>query len=72
MYPPIQCVKAMHFDSILLLTGTPVHNNIQELWTLLNLLNDGRFYSLEAFLEEYGGLAGPEHVRGERPGVQRV
>jgi SNF2 family DNA or RNA helicase len=28
----------MHFENVLLLTGTPLQNNLHELWGLLNLL----------------------------------
>jgi len=63
-----QCVNALSFDTILLLTGTPIHNNIQELWTLLNVMDRHRYPSLQQFVDQYGGLQGSEQVRGHFPG----
>lgn len=34
---------------MLLLTGTPLQNSVEELWSLLNLVNQKRFESLEDF-----------------------
>lgn len=39
-----------------LLTGTPLQNNVEELFSLLNFLEPSRFASTEAFLEEFGNL----------------
>lgn len=52
----------MQFDAILLLTGTPVHNNLEELWTLLNLVDEDKFNDPEEFVFEYGGLKSSEKV----------
>lgn len=56
--------KSVKFQNILLLTGTPLQNNVEELWTLLQLLDRGRFCSKGAFLEEYGDLK--EHSQVEK------
>nr|CCA15572.1 CHROMODOMAIN HELICASE DNA BINDING putative [Albugo laibachii Nc14] len=56
--------KSIKYQNILLLTGTPLQNNVEELWTLLHLLDRGRFRSKEAFLEEYGDLK--EHSQVEK------
>eukprot|EP01091_Cochliopodium_minus_P019790 TRINITY_DN8430_c0_g1_i1.p1 TRINITY_DN8430_c0_g1~~TRINITY_DN8430_c0_g1_i1.p1 ORF type:complete len:1101 (+),score=344.95 TRINITY_DN8430_c0_g1_i1:393-3305(+) len=42
----------------LILTGTPIQNNIGELWSLLNFLHPERFEEKKHFLEEYGSLKG--------------
>ena len=31
-----QTVRKMHFENTLLLTGTPLQNNLHELWSILN------------------------------------
>ncbi|KAK9835518.1 hypothetical protein WJX74_002180 [Apatococcus lobatus] len=49
-----------HFT--LLLTGTPVQNNVQELFGLLNLLDRVTFPSLEGFIEQFGGKDAPPTV----------
>jgi len=44
------------FEDVLLLTGTPLQNNTEELWTLLNFLEPNKFVSLSGFLEQFGEL----------------
>ena len=39
-----------------LLTGTPIQNNVEELWSLLNYLDPDEFNSLEEFQDEFGEL----------------
>ena len=39
-----------------LLTGTPLQNNTEELFSLLNFLNPGKFSSATAFAKEFGDL----------------
>ena len=39
-----------------LLTGTPLQNNIQELWSLLNFLNPAQFHSQAEFEYKYGSV----------------
>lgn len=38
----------------LLLSGTPVQNNMRELFGILNLLNPDKHARLDEFLEEFG------------------
>jgi len=52
------------FQSRVLMTGTPLQNNIQELWTLLNFIEPYKFPSLEEFDERYGTMATREQVEG--------
>jgi ATP-dependent DNA helicase len=42
-------LKALHADNRLLLTGTPLQNNLVELWSLLNFILPDIFDSLETF-----------------------
>jgi len=39
----LQELRNFHFEDILLLTGTPLQNNTQELWTLLNFIHPDKF-----------------------------
>ncbi|KAF4701107.1 choline dehydrogenase 7, partial [Perkinsus olseni] len=43
-----------------LLTGTPIQNNVGEMWSLLNLANDQKWPDdgRESFLETYGNMSG--------------
>lgn len=49
-------LKAYHSANRLLLTGTPLQNNLSELWSLLNFLMPDIFDDLSAFEEWYGFL----------------
>ena len=40
----------------MLLSGTPLQNNVNELFSLLNFLEPNQFTSSEAFLNEFGAL----------------
>ncbi len=42
-------VRKLHFQQALLLTGTPLQNNLHELWSLLNFLMPDVFKSSEKF-----------------------
>jgi chromodomain-helicase-DNA-binding protein 7 len=46
----------LSYHHITLLTGTPIQNNVEELWTLLNILNSKQFNSFFDFSEEFGEL----------------
>jgi superfamily II DNA or RNA helicase len=45
------------FTNCLLLSGTPLQNTTDELWTLLNFVDGPAFKSRERFIEEYGNLS---------------
>jgi superfamily II DNA or RNA helicase len=51
------------YEHLLLLTGTPIQNNTQELWTLLNLLDPVQFSSAEDFVAAFGNLKDAEQVK---------
>lgn len=54
----------------MLLTGTPLQNSVEELFSLLNFLEPSQFPSETAFLEEFGDLKTEEQVNGPE-GVKR-
>lgn len=49
-------LRVLDIEHVVLLTGTPLQNNTEELYSLLNFLNPTKFPSAEAFLKEYGDL----------------
>lgn len=52
-YRAIQKIKSSFF---LTLTGTPIENNIEELWSLFNLINPGLLGSNRQFIKKYGDV----------------
>uniref|UniRef100_UPI00358F9DE4 chromodomain-helicase-DNA-binding protein 4-like isoform X2 n=1 Tax=Myxine glutinosa TaxID=7769 RepID=UPI00358F9DE4 len=50
-------------DHKLLLTGTPLQNNLEELFHLLNFLTSIRFNNLEGFLEEFADISKEEQIK---------
>ena len=46
---PGQAVRRFHFTNALLLTGTPLQNNLHELWALLHFLYPDLFPASAAF-----------------------
>lgn len=46
----------------MLLTGTPLQNNLEELFSLLNFLEPKRFNSLNEFMKEFGNLKDHDQV----------
>jgi len=55
-------LKQFKVEHRILLTGTPLQNNIQELWTLFNFINPQKFSSQSEFITEYGQLENAEQV----------
>ncbi|XP_027201651.2 chromodomain-helicase-DNA-binding protein 4-like isoform X2 [Dermatophagoides pteronyssinus] len=47
----------------LLLTGTPLQNNLEELFNLLNFLSPDRFNDMDGFLNEFADIAKEEQVK---------
>uniref|UniRef100_A0A1A7Y3H4 Chromodomain helicase DNA binding protein 3 n=1 Tax=Iconisemion striatum TaxID=60296 RepID=A0A1A7Y3H4_9TELE len=47
----------------LLLTGTPLQNNLEELFHLLNFLTPNRFNNLEGFLEEFADISKEDQIK---------
>jgi chromodomain-helicase-DNA-binding protein 6 len=49
-------------EHVVLLTGTPIQNSMEELWSLLNFLDPSNFDSLAKFMESHGVVHTPEQV----------
>lgn len=47
----------------MLLTGTPLQNTVEELFSLLHFLEPGRFPSETTFMQEFGDLKTEEQVK---------
>ena len=58
----VQELKLLPSDNKLLLTGTPLQNNLSELWSLLNFLLPEVFDDLKRYERNVGGVGG---VKGE-------
>ena len=58
----INVLRSFKFDHLLLLTGTPLQNNTDELWTLLNFMDPDKFDSATEFSEQFGNLKDTKQV----------
>ena len=47
----------------LLLTGTPLQNNLEELFHLLNFLSPERFFDLEEFTHEFAEISKEDQIQ---------
>lgn len=56
----------------LLLTGTPIQNNMAELFSILNLLDSDTYDDLDEFLESYGGRPGSTPTVAQIQALQEV
>jgi hypothetical protein len=52
------------FQSRVLMSGTPLQNDLNELWTLLNFIEPFKFADLEEFQALYGNMSSKEQVEG--------
>ena len=55
-------LNEMKYDALLLLTGTPIQNDVSELFALLQRINPEKFSSFPAFLAHHGNLNTTEAV----------
>ena len=56
-------LHALDIKHKLALTGTPLQNNVGELWSVLNLLDPARFGDADDFEERYGDMHSAEQAR---------
>ncbi|XP_076869918.1 chromodomain-helicase-DNA-binding protein 6 isoform X3 [Brachyhypopomus gauderio] len=59
----LEGLKLMNLEYKVLLTGTPLQNSVEELFSLLNFLEPMQFPSESTFLEEFGDLKTEEQVK---------
>lgn len=54
----LQTLREVPADYRILMTGTPLHNNVQELWSLLNFVSPGDFPEdeMDEFLNDFGEM----------------
>lgn len=58
-----QLLMGLTFEHCTLLTGTPIQNNVEELWSLLHLLHPTLFDDLNTFLERYNSIKSVETLQ---------
>jgi len=51
-----------NFHHKILLTGTPIQNDVKEFWTLLNFIDPDSFDNLQEFLDNYGDIKSKEKI----------
>merc|ERR1719232_1952015 len=54
--------SGFQFSNVLLLTGTPIQNNLQELWNLLNFISPEKFSCLQTFLTKFSSSMNKESM----------
>lgn len=58
-----QTLMSLKTSKKLVLTGTPLQNNLEELWCLLHFLHKDRFPDLDKFMETYKNIEDPHVLR---------
>lgn len=58
----LEGLRLLNMEHRVLLTGTPLQNNVEELFSLLNFLEPSQFASPEVFMQEFGDLKTEEQV----------
>ena len=57
-----QILFDMDVESVVMLTGTPLQNNVDELWALLHFLDPDQFDDSELFQHQYGNMTDSSQV----------
>merc|ERR1711953_577354 len=59
----LEGLQLLSLESRLLLSGTPLQNNIQELYSLLSFLEPDQFRSQSEFMKEFGDMQNEDQVK---------
>ncbi|KAG8231203.1 hypothetical protein J437_LFUL010900 [Ladona fulva] len=59
----LEGLRLLNLEHRVLLSGTPLQNNVNELFSLLNFLEPSQFGSSESFLQEFGALKSETEVQ---------
>lgn len=59
----LEGLRQLNLEHRVLLSGTPLQNNVSELFSLLNFLEPSQFNSSESFLAEFGSLKTESEVQ---------
>ncbi|KAJ6650068.1 Chromodomain-helicase-DNA-binding protein 7, partial [Pseudolycoriella hygida] len=59
----LEGLRQLNLEHRVLLSGTPLQNNVNELFSLLNFLEPTQFASCDAFLKEFGSLKTESEVQ---------
>ncbi len=54
--------KEFEFRYKLLLTGTPIQNDVKEFWTLMNFIDPDGYDDIDTFLDKYGDIKSKEKI----------
>ena len=58
----LECLNLLSIESRCLLSGTPLQNNINELYSLLSFLEPTQFTSQESFMTQFGDMQNEDQV----------
>ncbi len=58
----LEGLSLLEMESRLLLSGTPLQNNIHELYSLLSFLEPSQFHSSDAFVKDFGDMQNEDQV----------
>lgn len=59
----LEGLRQLNLEHRVLLSGTPLQNNVNELFSLLNFLEPNQFPSSDAFIQEFGALKSEQEVQ---------
>jgi chromodomain-helicase-DNA-binding protein 4 len=59
----VRAIKAINSKHRIVLSGTPLQNNVRELYTLLSFLYPDKYNDVETWLGDYGDLSSLENVQ---------
>lgn len=67
-----KAARALTADFRVALTGTPIENYLEDLWSLFNILNPGLLGSLRAFQRRFGGRRAAEGALTDRQALKAL